>query len=129
MKRFLHLALLIGALFGFIGQSAAIAMSPHCAMMMDAPAKTQSAKVMAMASGQMDCCPEAAAAKHGSKPSKNMMPNCLMMTGCFISLAVGDTPALSANIKIIPVAAIWPLATQLTDRSVPPEQKPPSIQS
>ena len=129
MIRFLHLALLIGALFGLIGQGAAIAMSPHCAMMMDATAKTQSAKAMVMASGQMDCCPEAAPAKHGSKPSKNMMPNCLMMTGCFISLAVGDTPALSANIKIIPVAAIWPLATQLTGLSVPPEQKPPSIQS
>ena len=129
MNRFLHLALLIGALFGFIGQSAAIAMSPHCAMMMDATAKTQSVKVTVLASGQMDCCPEAAPAKHDSKPSKNMMPNCLMMTGCFISLAVGDTPALSANIKLVPVAAIWPLAAQLTGRSVPPEQKPPSIQS
>ena len=130
MKRFFHLVLLIGALFGLVGQSAAIAMSPDCAVMMDAPAKAQSVKAaMPMASGQMDCCPNAAPAKHDSKASKNMMQGCLMMSGCFVSLAVNDTSVFSSDFVMNPVAAIWPLATQLTSLSVPPEQRPPSIQS
>ena len=130
MKRFFHLALLIGALFGLVGQSAAIAMSPHCAMMMDAPANAQAAKAaMPMASGEMDCCPKAAPAKHDSKSSNEMMQGCLMMSGCFMSLAVDDTPLFSSDFRLLPVAAIWPLATQLSGRSVQPEQRPPSIQS
>jgi hypothetical protein len=129
MKRFFHLALLIGALFGLIGQGAAIAMSPNCSAMMDMPAMAQSAKAISIASGQMDCCPKAAPAKHDSTPSKDMMQGCLMMSGCFMSLAVDNTPALSAHVALKPVAAIWPLATQLSGRSVPPEQRPPSIQS
>ena len=129
MKLFFHLALLIVALFGLIGQSAAIAMSPHCAMMMDAPAKAQSAKAMAMASGEMDCCPGTAPAKHDSKPSNDMMQGCLMMSGCYISLAVDDKATFSSGFRVLPVVAIWPLSAQLTGRSVPPEQRPPSIQS
>ena len=128
MKRIFHLALLACALFGLAGQSAANAMSPHCEPMMERPVAAHSVPDMAMAA-VMDCCPQSTPAKHDPKPGKEMMPNCLMMTGCAISLAVDNSPQFSSHFAMKPVAAIWPLATQLSGRSVPPEQRPPSIQS
>ena len=122
MKRFFHLALLIGALFGFLGQSAAIAMLPTCAVMMEQPVK-----VMPMAAGTMDCCPDAASGKSHWTPSKDEMPNCLAMTGCFVPLTLGDTSAFAPAPTMNTVAAHWPLVIQLSSRSVQPEQRPPSI--
>ena len=128
MKRFYHLALLIGALIGLFGQSAAIAMAPHCAMMAEQMVAVQSGHGMAMTTA-MDCCPHSTAAKHDSKPGKDMMPNCPMMAGCAFSLAMNDAPELSSNFAVKPAATIWPLATQLAGRTVLPGQRPPSIQS
>ena len=77
--------------------------------------------------GKMDCCPETQPGKNGSKPVKDTMPNCPMMTGCFVSLAVADEPAVSAMIAIKAVSANWPLAAQLANRETAPEPPPPTI--
>lgn len=128
MKRFFNLLLLITALAGLIGQSAASAMAPHCVMKAVQTIAVQSGHGKAMATA-MDCCPQSAPGNHDSKPGKDMMPNCPTMAGCAITLATIDTTELSSNFARKPVATIWPLATQLTGRTLLPEQRPPSIQS
>ena len=125
MKRYFHLALLIGALFGLMGQSVAMAMSPNCAAVMMQPAKAEASKHRTM--GTMDCCPEAAGRKHDSKPSKEGMRGCLMMGGCFVSFALNDTPALPAVTPIKPPLFTWSLASQLVGRSTAPEPPPPTL--
>ena len=129
MKRFFHLALLLGALLGFMGLSAAVAMSPTCAVMMEQSAKTRAANDMPVAAAAKDCCPDVASGRHRSNQSKDMMPNCLAMTGCFVPLALGGETPFAPDLAMKPVAAHWPLATQLSGRSVPPEQRPPPVQS
>ena len=125
MNRYFRLALLIGALFGLIGQSVAMAMSPNCATAMMQPAKAQASKHMAM--DKMDCCPESADSNHGSKPSKDGMPGCPMMAGCFVSFALSDAPVLPAVTPIKPAPFVWSLASHLSGRSTAPEPPPPTI--
>lgn len=126
MKRFFHLALLIGALVGFLGQGVAMAMSPNCDAAMVQHAKVQSAKTMPTA-GMMDCCPEAQSGKNGSKHDAHMMPNCPMMAGCFLSLAMGSVSAVPALIPIKGATADWAFVTRLASRATAPEPPPPTI--
>ena len=123
MKRFFRLALLIGAFFGLVGQSAAIAMSPHCAAAMMQSAKPVQRETM----GKMDCCPDAATGKHDSKPSKGGMPGCPMMAGCFVSLALSEAVAVPVVTPIKPAPFLWSLASQLSGRSTAPEAPPPTL--
>jgi hypothetical protein len=126
VKRFFHLALLIGALFGLFGQGVAMAMSPHCAAVIAQSAKAQTAANMPM-SGAMDCCPDATPGKNGSKPAKDMMPDCPLMAGCFVSLTLDEAVVLSPIESIKPAAAVWSPVTLLVGRSTAPDLPPPTI--
>ncbi|MEO7247502.1 MAG: hypothetical protein ABIW31_03530 [Novosphingobium sp.] len=126
VKRFIHLALLIGALLGFLGHGVAMAMSPNCDAAMVQPARAQLAKNMSTA-GTMDCGSETSSGKNGSKPVKDTMPNCPMMAGCFVSLAMGSVPAMPAMIPIKGATAYWALVTRLASRATAPEPPPPTI--
>lgn len=128
MYRYLHISLLLCALFGLIGQSVAANAHLPCAGMTSA-APTQAANAMPMAAGHMDCCPEAKVTETDPTPAKKTMPNCPMVTGCFAPLA-----AIVANEAVMPVmaqhsteSAIWPLTVQLGSRATAPEPPPPTI--
>ena len=125
MTRYFRLALLIGALFGLMGQSVAMAMSPNCAAAMMQPAKADASKHMAM--GKMDCCPEVAGSKHDSKPSSDGMPGCPMMAGCFVTLAMNDVPWLPEVAPIKAAPFVWSRTSQMLGRSTAPEPPPPTI--
>lgn len=126
MRKFFPLALLIGAVLGLFGHGVVLAMSPNCAAASVQSANVQTATNMPM-SGQMDCCPHAATGKNGSKPAKDTMPNCQMMAGSFVSLAIGDAPAVPTMIPSKAANADWPLVAQLASRATAPELPPPTI--
>ena len=126
LKQFLRLALLIGALFGFFGQGIAMALSPNCAAAMMMLGQDKAAHAMPMAS-KMDCCPDAPIGKHGSKPAKDMIPNCPMMAGGHSALAFGDAPRLLEIVQINPAIPDWSIMAQLASRSTTPEPPPPTI--
>ena len=126
VKRLFHLALLLSALFGFVAQGVVMAMAPGCEMAMPRMATTQSTKAMPMV-GKMACCPKTHSGKAGSKPAKNLMQNCPMMAGGFVSLAFVDTPALPAMIATSAQITDWPLAMQLANRATAPEPPPPTL--
>lgn len=132
VKRFFHLVLLVSALFGFVAQGIAMAMAPGCDMAMPRMAAEQSAKAMPMPmstpmNGKMACCPEAHSGKADPQRAEDIMPHCPMISGCFVSLAMGSTPALPAMIPIEADIADWPLAAQLANRATAPEPPPPTL--
>lgn len=124
--RFFHLVLLTAALFGVLGQGVALAMSPNCDAAMEQAAQAQSAKSMPMA-GKMDCCPEARSDKKGFKPAKDIMPNCQMMAGCYVSLAMGSFSVVPVLIPIKGSTADRALVRRLAGRATPPVPPPPTI--
>jgi hypothetical protein len=126
VKRFYHLALLIGALLGLFGQGVAMAMSPHCTAAIAQYAKAQTAANISL-HGNMDCCPDAKTGKNDSKSAKDMMPECPMMAGCFVSLTLDEVVVFSPIKSIKPAAAVWSPVTLLVGRSTAPDLPPPTI--
>ena len=126
VKRFLYLALLFGALFGFFGQGVAMAMAPNCEMAVAQRDAAESAKHVPMV-GTMDCCPEPKSENTASKYAKDAMPNCPMMVGCFVSLALANAPAVPAVVTIKGATGNWAPVTRLSSRATTPEPPPPTI--
>lgn len=121
MKRWLSLLLLLGALFGLLGQEAAFAhvmpvqkterpaatvqMSPECAEMMGLAKQEQ----------------------HPDKPCEGMTPDCMAKMGCAVPLAL--LPAFPIGM-LAPFRAAVPQHIQvapLIGRDTGPEPEPPSF--
>ncbi len=117
VKRLVHLALLVGAILGLLGQGAAVASAFPCPEMAG----------FGVAQDAADCHMMAAAADTKSIPaSKHMPPCCAGMIGCVTPVTMDPAPLISASLPIEPIAATWPPAQRLFDRSIAPEQEPPA---
>ena len=110
--------LLLGVIFGLIGQGVAFAATP-CAQMQ----RDQSA---AMA-GMPDCAMGENKTDNKTAPCKDMTPGCLAMTGC-AALAAVDAPlvVVMSPPRLFAVAA-WPTTATLHGRDEAPIPEPPTI--
>lgn len=117
MKRTLPLLLLLGALFGLLGQQTAAAASPVRA--------TVAAAAAAMGADCMEMM-----VQHPAQPEKEpctgLTLDCIAAMGCALPLArdpaqpVGRAPAAGAP-------GFWPTSTVLVGHDLAPEPHPPSI--
>lgn len=123
MKRLLHIALLILALLGLVGQSTAMAMAPprSTAAVTDGSMNISMQASMA----DMDCMDMATAPAPGKPPCKKVTLQCIAAMGCS-PLALTEPSAPAAD--TLPAAhdrAAPLLAARLYDRSFGPEPDPP----
>jgi len=118
MRR-VSLFLLLGALFGFLGQQAAYAGGPAFAPMMEA------SHTMPSGIG----CPEAQEMPKASHeaPCKGLTLACIAQMGCVIPMTLQDRLPLVTPPATVPLALHAAAVTFLTGRDVPPEPEPPPV--
>ena len=115
VKRLLHLALLIGAVMGLVGQGTAFASTRPCPEM------------MAFQAAKGDLCAMTAMPKaHGTSESKHIPSGCEAMVGCTTSAMIEPALAIAPHPSIEQTAVIWPSPHKPDDRSIAPEQEPPA---
>ena len=127
MKFLFRHFLLLGVILGLAGQGVAFAATPCAVMQME----QASAKATPMA-GMSDCAmgqhkADPHKSNGGSTPCKDITLGCLAMAGCAALVAVNS---LTPTIEALPLAAsfdLWPAASVLSGRNVPPELDPPSL--
>jgi hypothetical protein len=117
VKRALPLLLLLGALFGLLGQQTAAA-AASIPVVAAAPAAAMSTDCMEMM-GQHPAKPE-------KKPCTGLTLDCIAAMGCALPLMrdpaqpVGRVPTASTQ-------GFWPISTVLVGHDLAPEPHPPSI--
>ncbi len=115
VKRLLHLALLIGAVMGLVGQGTAVASTLPCPeMMVLQAAKDGACAMMAMPKSQ------------GAPRAEHDPMGCAAMVGCIAPAMIEPMLLIAARLSIEPLAAIWPSPHEPNDRSIAPAQEPPA---
>lgn len=115
VKRLLHLALLIGAVMGLVGQGTAVASTRPCPEMMEFQAANDDAcAIMAM--------PKAP----GIPEAKHIPSGCDAMVGCTTSAMIEPALLIAPRLSIEQSVVIWPSPHKPNDRSIAPEQEPPA---
>lgn len=117
MKRVLPLLLLLGALFGLLGQqtAAAAASVPVAAA---APAAAMSADCMEMMSQHP--------AKPEKKPCTGLTLECIAAMGCALPLT-RDPAQPVGRVPVASTQGFWPISPVLVGHDLAPEPHPPSI--
>lgn len=117
VKRWLSLMLLVGALFGLLGQEVAFASVSAIS--------TTDAAVTSSAMG--DECAEMMAAEKSQKdePCKGLTLDCIAKMGCAIPLSVVTPDALPAPAEYRPARAENNPVARLVGRTFGPEPEPP----
>ncbi len=116
MKRALSLFLLLGAMIGLLGQSAAYA-SGSSALSVPTTMSGMSAECMKMMAKQQPA----------KKPCKGMTLDCIAAMGCAVPIILRDAPPLPASFAPIKAAAFWPAAIVLRGSELTPEPEPPIL--
>lgn len=115
MSRALHIGLLLMALVGLSGPSAAMAIAPS------------SMASMTVAQGDPSCAKMMGAPKSPQVPCKKMTADCMVAMGC-VPLALAEPGGIERHPPSIIRDRIVPSpAARLSDRSFGPEPDPPSF--
>jgi hypothetical protein len=117
VKRAVPLLLLLGALFGLLGQQTAAAASTVPATV-TAPAAAMSADCMEMM-GQHP-------AKSEKKPCTGLTLDCIAAMGCAMPLTRDPLPPLD-RAPMVSAQSFWPTSTVLVGQDLAPEPHPPSL--
>lgn len=120
MKRWLPLLLAFAALFGLLGQEAALA---------HAGPATQSEHIMAASRMDPGCTEMMGPAKQPepAKPCQGMTFDCIAKMGCATTAALLPDRALDAPLPFLGVAPYPRVTTALHGRDIGPEPDPPTI--
>lgn len=122
MKFLLRHLLLLGVIFGLVGQGVAFAAPPCAVMQME-----QASATTAPMAGMPDCNMGQHKTDKGTTPCKDMTPGCLAMAGCAALVAVDSlTPTVGAPLLVASLD-LWPTTPVLLGRSIAPEPDPPSL--
>lgn len=118
MREVLRFIICLTVILGFTGSSVALAFVP-CPMM----SHSQTAQMPDMP----DCNMGKTKSDSGSKQSKGVKPNCMMMAGCNMALEIRDRDVTLRELPVISTPQFWPIASVLAGRAITPEPEPPSI--
>lgn len=121
MKRFLSLALLLGALFGILGQQAALAVGPawHPIVEQSLPAdmeKMGSAGCMKMMDKQ-----------DSEKPCKGLTLDCIAAMGCVVPMTLSSDQPTVVHVATRHDLSAEAAIRSLAGRTLAPEPEPPAI--
>ena len=118
MLRLLRHLLLVGLLFGLVGNGVAAA-APPCNMMM----QSQTSAMADMPDCDMAMkCPDC-----DKKQSKDTKRGCALMASCGVMLAVSEPAPAASSPYITPIGVFWPVTAVFAGRTVTPEPEPPSL--
>ena len=115
IKRLLQLALLLGAVVGLLGQSAALARLP-----------TPTTDTHAMSD---DCMQQMAQPKVAKpeKPCHGLTLDCISAMGCIVNVTLAEAIVLPLALSSIVLAPTDPRSPHLSGRAVAPNLEPPSL--
>lgn len=120
MKRFLPLTLLLGALFGLLGQQAALATGPAWQSVVSSASNDRAPMNAADCEAMMDDSPE-------ELPCTGLTLDCIAAMGCVVPMTLVSDASVYSGIpayRTLPPEAIFRI---LAGRDVPPEPEPPTL--
>lgn len=121
MKRFLSLALLLGALFGILGQQAALAVGPawHPIVEQSLPADMEKM-------GNADCM-KTMDEQLGENPCKGLTLDCIASMGCVVPMTLSSDQTASEHVATRHDLSAEAAIRSLAGRMLAPEPEPPAI--
>lgn len=121
MKRFLSLALLMGALLGIFGQQAVRAAGPAWQ-----PIAEQSPTGDMANMGSADCM-KVTADPSGDKPCEGLTLDCIAAMGCVVPITLSSDPPGAEHVATRHDLPTEVAIRSLAGRTFAPEPEPPSI--
>lgn len=121
MKRWLSLALLMGALLGLLGQEAAFA---H---VMPVEKAEQTATVAQMSADCAEMMGLAKQAPQPEKPCQGLTPDCIAKMGCAVPVALIPSVAIGEPLEFRGRAPPLASVAALVGRDTGPEPEPPAF--